>query len=237
MCNSFDPNFFNPDLLPSMIHAAESRIYILVVSLEPVAKRRPQHAPSGARRAALHDKVFSIEKIRGVSPVKRKRLESRERGENTGSPLPSIPHHVVNPKSALPRRKSVHRRGIPTAEIKVAESCIGLKVAPGIFPFDPVPRAVGCAVPLCFGGKRLPRPPRIRHRLGMTHIDRPIQRQRNLLEHAAVEPSVTPLSPEHGMRDRMRALPVPVIVVPVSARFIPARCHESKILPVRHYVL
>src|SRR5580698_319732 len=50
----------------SMIHAAKPRIRVLVMSLEPVAKRRPQHARGGARRATLHDEVLTIEEIRRV---------------------------------------------------------------------------------------------------------------------------------------------------------------------------
>src|SRR6266700_3433797 len=107
-------------LLRLVIHAAESRVHVLVMCLEPVAKCRTKHARSRARRSTLHDEVFAIEKISRVSAVERKRLKPGKWRENSGRPLPTIAQHVVYSESALAFGEGVHRCGIPVAEIKIA---------------------------------------------------------------------------------------------------------------------
>ena len=143
----------------------------------------------------------------------------------------------MHAKSAASRRKSIHRRRVPVVEIKIAESGIGRFAAPRIDSFGSIHRAIGGAMPLRFCRKRLPRPARVCHRLGMTHINWPVQRQRNLFKHATVEPPVASLRPEHGMRDRLRVLPIPILIAPESARFIAASRHEIQKLPVGHFIL
>src|ERR1035438_10306029 len=71
----------------------------------------------------------------------------------------------------------------------------------------------------------------------MTHIDRPVHGQRNFFKHRAVLPPVAGVAPKYGMRDRLRGLPVPVIVGPERTRLIAACCHELEVLPVRYLVL
>src|ERR1700730_4073269 len=170
----------------SGIHAAEPRVYVLVMCLEPIAKCGPQHASRGARRRALHHKMFAIEKISRVAGIERESIKSRERTENSGSPLPSISQHVVHAESAASRRKSIYRRRIPMVEIKVAESRIRRYAAPRVDPLGSIHRAIGGAMPLLFCRKRLPRPARVGHGFGMTHVNWPVQRQRNLFKHPAV---------------------------------------------------
>src|SRR4051795_4666444 len=50
-------------LLSRDVHAAKTRIHILVVRLEPVAEGRPQHAGSRAWRPAFHHKMLSIKEV------------------------------------------------------------------------------------------------------------------------------------------------------------------------------
>src|ERR1039458_5190336 len=85
-----------------MIHAAESGIHILVVSLKPVAKCGPQHARSGARRPALHDEVFAIEKVSRVTTVERIWLETRERGTIRPGLAPSEQVVAIALRNTLP---------------------------------------------------------------------------------------------------------------------------------------
>src|ERR1035441_10598342 len=71
----------------------------------------------------------------------------------------------------------------------------------------------------------------------MTHIDRPVERQRHIFKHCAVLPAIAGLGPEDRMRDRVHRLPVPVADAPEFASRIPARGPELEILPIRHLVL
>ena len=94
-------------------------------------------------------------------------------------PLPSM---SLNAEGALACGKCVHRRGTPAGEIKVAESGCGRFLAPWIWICImtialAVRRAVCCALPLGFGGQRLPCPARVSFRLRLTHVDWPIERQ------------------------------------------------------------
>src|ERR1019366_3062095 len=49
--------------LRSVAYAAETGVHILVVGLEPVAKRGPKHACGRTHRAPLHDEVLAVEKV------------------------------------------------------------------------------------------------------------------------------------------------------------------------------
>src|SRR5580704_13888575 len=120
--------------------------------LKPVAERWPQHARGRARRAAFHDKVFAVEKVSRVSAVKRKWLESAERRENGRRPLPSVSQHALRTERTSAFRKRIHRDGIPTMQIKIAELRTGLVAAPRIGSFISFCSSVGGALPLLFRG-------------------------------------------------------------------------------------
>jgi hypothetical protein len=64
--------------------------------------------------------MFAVEEIGGVTTIERKRLESGEGSEFSGSPLPTIAQYAVNAVSAAPFRKSIDGRGTPSREIKIA---------------------------------------------------------------------------------------------------------------------
>src|SRR5437879_5001106 len=98
--------------------------------------------------------------------------------------------------------------------------------APRIISFAASRRTISGAVPLLFCGERLPCPARIGRGLGVTHIDWPLKRQRDFLEHTPVNPSVAALGPEHRMRHRMSSLPIPVIVAPKGASLVAASLDE-----------
>jgi hypothetical protein len=68
--------------------------------LKPIAKRPPQHARSRVRRTAFHDEVLGVEKIRGVTGIKRKWLESGKGSKGRARPLPSVSGKVGNAKIA-----------------------------------------------------------------------------------------------------------------------------------------
>ena len=129
--------------------------------LEPIAKCGPQHTRSRARRAAFHDEMLAIKEISGVSTVEGKGLETRKRTEEGGGPFPPVAQHIVNAESALAFGKRIHRHGIPTLKVKIAEPFnalvielgIGRFVAPWIISRVSVDGAIGGALPLRFGGK------------------------------------------------------------------------------------
>src|SRR5713101_488184 len=211
-------------------------MHVLVMRLEPVAKRGSQHARGGTRCATLHHVMLPIKEISGVPAVERKWLETGKRSENGGGPFPPVTQHIVNAKSALPFRKRIHRHGVPTVKVKIAEPGIRRLRAPRISPCLSVDAAVGGMLPLRFRGERLPCPSRIGRCLSLTHIHRPIQRQRHFVEHGAPEPPIAIPLPEQRMRNSVSSFPVPVIVVPESPSLVAAGRHELEILPVCYFV-
>src|SRR5208337_860548 len=149
-------------------NAAKTRIDILVVRLEPVAKGRAQHARGGARRSTFHDEVLAIKKIGGVATVKRKWLESGEWSKNGGGPLPPIAEQIVDAESALGLGKRIYGQGVPAMKVEITELGVRRFAAPGVWASVSVKRAVGGAVPLGLGGERLPCPAGVGGRLGVT---------------------------------------------------------------------
>src|SRR5260370_42379202 len=120
--------------------------------LKPVSERPPQHARSGARRAALHHVVLAVEKICGIVWIERHRRKPRKRRELRPRPLPPVADNIMNPKRARSRGMRAYRRGIPRFEIEVSPGCARRFLAPGIAAFPPaVGRALPGAVKLCFG--------------------------------------------------------------------------------------
>src|SRR4029077_17317911 len=144
--------------------------------LEPVAKCGSQHARSRARRATLHDEMLAIKEISGVPTVERKGLEPRKWAEHSGGPFPPVARHIVNAESAVAFGKRIHRHGIPTVKVEIAKVGIGRLIAPRISSRASVDGAVGGALPLRFGGKRLPYPTRVCACLRLTQIHGPVQR-------------------------------------------------------------
>src|SRR5438552_7245045 len=105
--------------------------------LEPVSKRSPQHARSGARRATLHHIVFAVEKICGIVRIERHWRKPRKRRELRPRPLPTVPDEIVHAESASPWEMRPRRRGIPRFEIEVSPGRARGFLAPGVAPFLP----------------------------------------------------------------------------------------------------
>src|ERR1700730_4628233 len=154
--------------------------------LEPVAKRGPQHARGRARRAALHHEMLAVKEISGVSPVKRKGLKTWKGPEDSGGPFPSVAQQIVYAESALAFGKRIHRHGIPTVKVEIAELfielSIGRLIAPRINSCFSVDSAVSSALPLRFGGKRLPCPASVGASFRLTHIHGPVQHVGDFVE-------------------------------------------------------
>ena len=182
------------------------------MSLEPVAKCRPEHACGGARRPAFHDEVLAVEEICGISAIEGKRLESGVRGELRGGPFPSIAQHSLDTEIARPLGESIDGRGIPLMKIKVPE--LGgnsiptgrgrgrpRRQPPGrrrygkLFPL--LTGSVRSAVPLRFRGEGLPFPPCVSGGFGMAHINGPVQRKGDVTEHCSIKPFAVRTLPEH----------------------------------------
>src|SRR5882724_4519917 len=82
----------------SAFHATKRRVHVGIMWLKPIAKRPPEHTCRCARRTALHDEMFAVKKIRGVSGIERKWLEAGKRREGCPRPFPSVPYKVGNTK-------------------------------------------------------------------------------------------------------------------------------------------
>src|SRR5437879_13032320 len=108
--------------------------------LEPVSKRSPQHARSGARRATLHHIVVAVEEICGIVRIERHWCKPRKWRELRPRPLPTVPHEIVHAESASAWDMRPHRRRIPRFEIEVSPGRARCFLAPGVAPFLPPPR-------------------------------------------------------------------------------------------------
>src|ERR1700676_2972850 len=97
--------------------------------------------------------MSAVKKICRVSFVKREWLKPRKRSENGGSPLPTIPQHIVHTECALPLRKRVYGCRVPTLQIEIAKlfaRCfVGGFIAPWVGSRIAVLRPVGGVLPLC----------------------------------------------------------------------------------------
>src|SRR6202142_2152868 len=134
--------------------------------------------------------MIAIEEIGGIAGIKFEGLKTWKRRERRGGPLPSVAQKVGNTEGALALLKSPDWRGVPALEIEVSESAVGLFFSPRIRPLGSLNRAISRAMPLGFGWQFLPRPARVRACFRMTYIYRPVQRQRNALEHGSVLPLI-----------------------------------------------
>src|SRR5438477_2086372 len=197
-------------------HAAESRINVLVMRLEPVAERTAKHTGGGTSAAAFHYVMLPIEEISGISWIELERLKTGEGCKRSRGPFPSVPDQITDTEGALSLRKSSDRRGIPSIEIKISEPVVRSFLAPGKRPlwFICHRRAISSAMPLRFCGQRLPCPARVGAGFGVTHVDRPVERQWNILKHRPVLPLAVDLIPKYRVRNILLGLPLPVGIAP-----------------------
>src|SRR5260370_27186843 len=206
--------------------------------LEPVSERPPQHACSGARRAALHHIVLAVEKICGIVWIERHRRKPRKRRELRPRPLPPVADNIMNPKRARSRGMRAYRRGIPGFEIEVSPGCARRFLAQGIAAFPPaVGRAIRGAMKLCFGRQFASQPFRIRGGLGVAHVYRPFLRQTNLAKHRVINPQVALAPPEHRMLDAFLCLPGPGFLTPKSPVLVAPRVHKPPKIAARYVVV
>src|SRR5258707_2714852 len=183
--------------------------------LEPVAERPPQHASRRARRAPFHDVVLSIEEIRRVSWIKRHGSESGKWLEFCARPLPAVAHHILNAKSARPARIRSHRTRIPMRKIKISVPRFRRFLAPWIVALHfRVRSAVRRAMKLLLGWQLASKPLRIRRRLRVAHVHRPVHRQPDLPKHRAIQPQISRAPPKSRMLHALFFLPSPRFLVP-----------------------
>ena len=122
-----------------MAHAAKSGINVLVVRLEPVAKRAAQHAGGGARGTTFEYVVFSVEKVGRVARIEGERLESRKRLEQTRSPFPAIAEQVGNTEGTPSFGTVGRRRRIPALKVEVPVPYAGSLACPRDRAFPSLP--------------------------------------------------------------------------------------------------
>src|SRR5271165_4762895 len=96
----------------------------------------------------------------------------------------------MNTEKTLAFGEGIARRRVPMLEIKIAKLRIGCLIAPRIQPSLSAGRAIGGALPLGLGGKRLPCPACIGGCLGLTDVGGPVEYlgQRQFLKHRSPNP-------------------------------------------------
>src|SRR5579863_4241292 len=87
-------------------------------------------------------------------------------------------------------RMRVDGGGIPTYEIKVSVSGVGITITPWVSSLKVICGAVRRAMPLRLTWQRFSCPSGVRARLRMTGVHRPIEGQRKLIEHGPVIPGL-----------------------------------------------
>ena len=154
--------------------------------------------------------MFAIEKVRGIAGIKGERFEAFEGSKGAGSPLPTIAELAYDTKAAFIFRESVDVGGIPTGEIEIAATRQGRFITPRKFAIDILRRAIGGALPLRFCGEGLFSPASEGTSFGVTDVHGPSERQREILEHAAVEPFTDVFFPEGRIMNGILLFPLPI---------------------------
>src|SRR5262249_3094495 len=152
----------------------------------------------------LHDIVLAIEKVCGITFIERKRLESSKRFKQAGGPLPPVREKTLNAKGASALRKCIDGKWIPAFEIEVSVQRRWLLSAPGKASIGTgfgTELGTACrAMPLRLRRQPFPGPCRVRGRLRVADVNRPIQRQRDFVEHGPIPPTGSIGNPERRMR-------------------------------------
>src|ERR1700735_2319234 len=91
-------------------------------------------------------------------------------------------------------------------------------------------------MPLCLRRQRLPCPACKSQSLGITHIDRPTERKRQLFEHAAIIPFITAGNPEKWMGDGGADFPSPIFGSPQTLVVVSVGAEKFQKLTVGHGV-
>src|SRR5580704_1312414 len=168
--------------------------------LEPVSKRPPQHARSGARRAAFHYVVLAVKEILSVARIEGHTREARERSERRSRPFPAVSDHVLHAECTRSRWMCAHGRRIPRLKIKITFACTRRFFAPGIAALRrALRRSVRCAMKLRLRRKFAAQPLRISRGFRVAHVHRPLLWQPDLAKHRPVHPQVAIALPEHRM--------------------------------------
>src|SRR6185437_723001 len=126
---------------------------------------------------------------------------------------------------------------VPAIEIEVAEPAVGSVRAPGVWPLRSLRRSVSGAMPLRFGRQNLSRPARVSAGVRVAHVNRPVQREGQALEHSPVLPLAIDAIPKDRVRNILLRFPLPVVLAPQGLVFIAAGIDKLEIFAVGHFVL
>src|SRR5450631_2317113 len=140
--------------------------------------------------------MLAVEKIRGVNGIRAHGLETGKAEEWSRGPFPAVADEVVNTPGACAVRKRTDGDRIPVREIEVATRL----VRPFFTPRKGALFTRGCsecgAVILGLARQTSSFPPRICIRFIVAGVHRPVERQRDQVEHAAPEPLSVFAQPE-----------------------------------------
>src|SRR6202011_4666574 len=171
-----------------VFHATECRVYVWIMSLEPIAKRWPQHARGSSRRTTLHHIMLAVKKIRRISRVERHGFESGEGCEFRARPLPPVADQVLYVKSAGACWVRTHGRRLPGMKIKTAVALGWSFITPGIESCcsRSFGASVCCAMKLRLGRQFSSQPIRVSGGFAVAQVNRPVAGQAHFAKHSAV---------------------------------------------------
>src|ERR1700685_1051544 len=130
--------------------------------------------------------MLAMKEIGGGSGIDLRWTKPGEGTEWSARPFPAITHKLTHSEGAIARGRGVHRLRIPTLEIEITVGRRRICVAPRIQPALAGWGAVCCAMELALARQSLPYPACISFSLLLGDVNRPVERQRKVLEHASV---------------------------------------------------
>src|ERR1700674_71578 len=180
--------------------------------------------------------MFAVEEVGGVAGIKRKPLEAGKRLEPARCPLPTVAQQISDAESALALGERTDWSWVPVLEIEITLARVRSRSAPREGSLGTVFCSISHPMPLRFRGQRLPCPASVCARLGVAHIHRPVQRQRDFIKHGPAIPSFAIPLPKHRMANLLRGSPIPILFCP-AGRILIATCgYEIEVLAVSHFI-
>src|SRR5262249_17861191 len=161
---------------------------------------------------------LAIKKVGRISWIVGHRGKTGQRSENAARPFPAVADQIVHAESAGARRMRADGDWVPIRKIEITVLRGGRFISPRILTLESAVRcAIGSAMELLFVGQLAAEPICVSRGFGVTHVNRPIERQTQLFKHTACHPDISIAMPERGMLDCLRFFPSPTFAGPKRA--------------------
>ena len=219
-------------------HGAESGM-LEKVTAERIPGARERLVAGGDPRAALHEVVSAVERRDREVVVERMDLEALQGHDRRPRPLPDVADDVAECSGAVglvPLGKHGHR----TARGKVLEIHVPRRAAAAASPGRLITRhEFAQGLPVGFGGEedvlagRRREPRAVGLRLEAVDLDRPVERQRRLVEEVSLPVAVGVASPESRVLGPRVMQPAAALLRPPRLVPVATRLDEREELGVR----